>query len=800
MAKSNNEATISIYLGLFFTTMATLMNEILLTRIFSVTMWYHFAFVAISIALFGITLGGVIVYLFPKYFSPLKIKSQLALNALFFTISIPLGFLIQINLPALTNFFPLILLFTYLITAVPFIFSGITVCLTLTKFPQQVSKLYAADLAGAAVGCLALIATLTITDGPTAVFVVALLGALGTLFFAFHNAAKLQTISWLVVLFLGALVLIQTYLVHRQTPLIRIQYAKGEIERLPIYEKWNPYSRIQVSKDPNYENHPFGWGLSSNYQAPAQEYQLKLDIDKAGVTVLPIFNGDFNQVEYLKHDVTNIAHYLRPNAKVLVIGSGGGRDILSALAFNQQQIIGVEINQDINQAAYQIFGDYTGHLDQDPRVTVVSDEARSYIAKQADKYDLIQLSLIDTWAASSAGAYILTENSLYTIEAWEGFLSHLTDRGILSVSRWYFGQDPAELYRLTALARQTLDRLQIQNPWNHLVIISKLNSATTVKQMPNGVGTLLVSKQPFTAADISRLEKLAQEMDFELTVSPKSAINTTFSTITSSPDLTQFYSKHPLNIQAPTDDRPFFFNMIKISKAFDPQLRQQGNNSFNLDAISTLMSLLIIVIALTLIFIVVPLKFTRQNLKIKHVPLFVFFAFIGLAYLLIEVSQMQRLIVFLGHPIYSLSVVLFTLLLSSGFGSFYTQQLNIKTQSAKIKKIFLFLILLLIFTGLTTWPMIHRFQSQPNHVRILISALMLMPIGFFMGMPFPLGMKLAAQKSPTITPWLWGINGAMSVCASVVAVVLAIGLGISVSFWTGVVCYIAAALAFWKAQ
>src|SRR3989344_3816230 len=136
MAKSNNEATISIYLGLFFTTMATLMNEILLTRIFSVTMWYHFAFVAISIALFGITLGGVIVYLFPKYFSPLKIKSQLALNALFFTISIPLGFLIQINLPALTNFFPLILLFTYLITAVPFIFSGITVCLTLTKFPH----------------------------------------------------------------------------------------------------------------------------------------------------------------------------------------------------------------------------------------------------------------------------------------------------------------------------------------------------------------------------------------------------------------------------------------------------------------------------------------------------------------------------------------------------------------------------------------------------------------------------------------------------------------------------------------
>src|SRR3989338_6705064 len=354
MTKSTNEANIFVYFGLFFTTMATLMDEILLTRIFSVTMWYHFAFVAISIALFGLTVGGIIVYLFPKYFPPLKVESRLSLNALFFTITIPISFLIQINLPTLINLFPVVLLFTYLITAVPFIFSGIAVSLALTKFPQQVSKLYAVDLAGAAVGCLALIATLTITDGPTVVFVVALFAALGALFFAFQSASKFKIISLLMVLLLGAFILIHTYLVYQQTPLIRIQYAKGEIERLPIYEKWNPYSRIQVSKDPNYENHPFGWGLSSNYQAPAQEYQLKLDIDKAGVTVLPIFNGDFNQVEYLKHDVTNIAHYLRPNAKVLVIGSGGGRDILSALAFNQQQIIGVEINQDINQAAYQI--------------------------------------------------------------------------------------------------------------------------------------------------------------------------------------------------------------------------------------------------------------------------------------------------------------------------------------------------------------------------------------------------------------------------------------------------------------
>jgi hypothetical protein len=323
MTVTTNKATQSTYLGLFFITMAMLMYEILLTRIFSVTMWYHFAFVAISIALFGLTLGGIIVYLFPKYFSALKVKSRLSLHALLFTVTIPLSFLIQINLPALINIFPLVLITTYMISTIPFIFSGIIVSLTLTKFPQQISNLYAADLAGAALGCLALILTLSLTDGPTAVFVVAFVASLGHYFFIQQKASKLINYSSLLILLLGSFVVFHTYLVHQQRPLIRIQYAKGEQEVAPIYEKWNPFSRIQVYQDPDNPDQPFGWGLSDKYKYQPREYQLKLDIDKAGVTVLPKFDGDLNQVDYLKYDVTNIAHYLRPNSKVLIIGSGG---------------------------------------------------------------------------------------------------------------------------------------------------------------------------------------------------------------------------------------------------------------------------------------------------------------------------------------------------------------------------------------------------------------------------------------------------------------------------------------------
>ncbi len=798
MAKTTLRPVKSTYLGLLFTTMATLMDEILLTRIFSVTMWYHFAFIAISIALFGLTVGGTLVYLKSKYFTPARTPQHLSLYSLLFAFTIPVSFLIQLKIPTLTSNFFFMMLIIYLLTSVPFVFSGIAVSLVLTKYSSRVSQLYAADLIGAALGCLALIFTLNLTDGPTAVFAVAFLAAVGAVCFSLAGHPRLKPLALLLTGGLLVFSIFHTYLARHQSPLIRLQYAKGSFEPRPLYEKWNVFSRLKVYPDQVKPDQPFGWGLSNTFHAPPDQYHLRLDIDKAALTVLPKFDGDLQKVSYLKYDVTNLAHYLRPHSKVLIIGSGGGRDILSALVFDQPQITGVEINPDINRIAYQTFGDFTGHLDQDPRVTIITDEARSFIARQTGTYDLIQLSLIDTWAASSAGAYTLTENSLYTVEAWVNFLSHLSDNGVLTVSRWHYTSHPAELYRLTSLARQALNQINIWDVNRHLVIISKIQSTTPDGQILNGVGNLIVSKKPFTQEDFATLDQLTTDLDFRFTLDPRQPQDSTFNQLINTRHLDNFYQSSPINLQAPVDDQPFFFNMLKISQAFNFQLMDQGMNSINIQAISTLTSLLVIVISLTVAFIIVPLKLAHQSINLhRQAPLVLFFAAIGLAYLLIEVSQMQRLTVFLGPPVYSLSVVLFTLLLASGIGSFFTQKINIGHRHI-IHWSFFILISLLVLTGYFTWPLIHHLQSLSTPIRILISVFMLFPLGFFMGMPFPLGIKLASQESPDLTPWLWGINGATSVCASVLAVAIAISAGISYAFWVGTGFYLLAALTYQK--
>jgi len=331
-------------------TLATMMYEILLTRIFSVTIWYHFAFMAISIAMFGMTVGAILVYLFPNYFTQERAKFHLAINSLLFAILIVISFLIHLYAPfihkSFTNSFFISL--TYTITAIPFVFSGICVCIALTKFPRQVSKLYAADLAGAALGCILLIYTLKITDGPTAVIVVAFFACLGAVLFAVDgNLKKLLPTTLAFALFFASFTVFQIFPVSKQSPLIRLMWVKGKLEPSPLYEKWNSFSRIRVRGNPNRPLKPFGWGLSSTYSSDRKVRRLALNIDGTAGTVLIAFDGNLNKLEHLKYDVTNLVHYIRQGSKVLIIGTGGGRDILSALVFKQKSILGVEINKDI---------------------------------------------------------------------------------------------------------------------------------------------------------------------------------------------------------------------------------------------------------------------------------------------------------------------------------------------------------------------------------------------------------------------------------------------------------------------
>jgi hypothetical protein len=792
--------TSATYLGLFLIALSTLMYEILLTRIFSVSMWYHFAFLAISVAMFGMTVGSIVVYLFPRTFAIDRAQYHLALSALLFAITIVFSFLTHLTIPFLTVR-SIVALYgialTYAVLSVPFFFSGICVCLALTKFPTHIGRLYAADLAGAATGCILFIYTLELTDGPTAAIVVALLACLGSLGFARNGSfTRLRRTAIVCAAVLGVFALCSTILARHQLAPLRLLWVKGSLEPRGLYTKWNSFSRVRIDGNIDGPEQPFGWGLSPNYPQDRRIRQLMLTIDANAGTVLTNYSGNLRDVDYLRYDISNVVHYLRPNSRVLVVGVGGGRDVLSAMVFNQRSVMGVEINRNILAAVNGHFGDFTGHLDHIPNVTFVEDEGRSYIARMRTPMDIIQVSLIDTWAATAAGAFVLTENSLYTVEAWKLFLTQISDRGVLSFSRWYFPVQPGEVYRLTALAVASLKEAGINEPRRHIILVRALRRPMNVGE-PYGVGTILVSKTPFTSQDIETVNATCTAMGFELMLAPNSSLDPILERIGAGKDLDTLYREYPLNISPPTDNSPFFFHMLRLRDILRFDLYTRGGVDFNLKAVVVLVALLVIMFMLSLLCIFVPLLLSTERGVLRDSgTLIVFFMAIGLGFMLIEMSQMQRLIVFLGHPTYGLSVVLFALLLSSGLGSVTTPQLNDAGGRRSARARLALLVGILFVFGFSTPVMYEQLQGATTSVRILVAVAILFPIGFFMGMAFPMGMGLTSKRSPALGPWLWGINGAMSVLASVLGVVIALVTGITSSFWTGVACYVVAMVSF----
>ena len=328
------------------------------------------------------------------------------------------------------------------------------------------------------------------------------------------------------------------------------------------------------------------------------------------------------------------------------------------------------------------------------------------------------------------------------------------------------------------------------------MIVRHKNSADS-PDTPAGVGTILVSKEPFSESDVDTIEELCRTMQFDLVLSPRSAVDETFATLGEAKDLERFTADFPVNIAPPTDDNPFFFHMLRLKALWTGEIWTPGTHLlFNFGALVVLMGLLLVVFALTVVCVLVPLALKTGRASLKGAgPWVAYFCSIGLGFMLVEISQMQRLIIFLGHPTYGLSVVLFTLLLSGGLGSFGTRRINPTDRRAVLGRLGILLVALVLF-GQFTPAAITLFQGSTTPVRIAVAVGLLFPLGLLMGMAFPLGMKAASEQSPSLTPWLWGINGATSVCASVLAVAIAMNAGISAAFWAGSACYLAAFLAF----
>jgi hypothetical protein len=569
--------------------------------------------------------------------------------------------------------------------------------------------------------------------------------------------------------------------------MLQPRYFKGQIEQKPVYERWNAYSRIAVWTA---GTEPIGWGMSSRFRPQRPVEQLWLNIDASAGTVMTRFDGDLARLDFLGYDVTNLVHYIRPDARVLVIGSGGGRDVLSALYFRQREVVGVEINEAILEAVNGRFGEFTGHLDRRRDVRFVNADARSYLARTDAKFDVIQASLIDTWAATAAGAYVLTENGLYTVEAWQRMLERLSDRGVITFSRWYSADGPGELYRLTALAVAALRRSGVAAPSEHLMIVHRPHDPED--ERPTGIATLLAARRPFSAEDIETVERVAQQMAFGVLLSPRTAADDTLRRLAFGDDFEAFVRDYPINIAPPTDDRPFFFHMVRLRDVWHEAMEP------GMAAIATLGMLLVTVVVLTGLCVIVPLALTFRSRSLAGaLPLLVYFSSIGLGFMLIEIALIERLNLFLGHPIYSMTVVLFCLLLAAGCGSWLSGVLvkNV-VRGTRGPACLIVLCGAVVLAALGTGPLLHHFDALPVPGRIALAVGILLPLGLVMGTGFPLGMRAAYPRAEAFTPWLFGVNGATSICGAVVAVVISLSLGITATLLGGAACYLVALTAF----
>lgn len=783
------------YAAIFLVALVTIATQILISRIFSVTFYYHYAFGGITFAMLGLTAGALKVYQDPVRFGAARAGAVLAESGSRFALFLALSVLLHVWLPGVVGQWQsvpgsvlatLCLLGGMIALLMAFIESGTCIAILLTRFPRETGRLYACDLIGAAIGCLIVIVALNWLDPVSTLLILATaLAVMAWRFLPADAEPGLGPRVKILAVVLALVSVVQAASYWRGDPAIRLMWAKGApIVDVPLFERWNTYSRIAVN-DYRKET-PFGWGFGREPDQKIDQKYLTIDAD-AG-TILTAFDGDLGKVSYLRDDIINLGYWVRDISSVAVIGIGGGRDILSGLVSNAKRIKGIELNPATVEALTKTFGDFTGHLDQRQEVSVVAAEARSYLNSHDDTYDLIQISLIDTWATTAAGGLTLSENKLYTTDAWSDFLNRLDDRGMLVVSRWYAPEiHQGEYYRMLAIASDVIKSKDPQaDPRRHLL-------AATVgrSERKNSIITLIVSKAPLSDEDIARFEITCRELRFTPLLTPNWAQDPVAAQIASGETGQAFFDSLPLDVSASTDDRPFFFHMQRLGDLMAKGAGRETLNFQNNAAVNVLLLLFGITLLAGIAFIAWPLMrlYRQHQIRIADASGFMlYFAAIGFGFMLIEIAQMQRLMIFLGHPVYGLGVVLFTLLLSSGVGSYLRR--NVAAADSDLVLWPALLCAVLVAIGLSTPWISEHLKYYDTTVRVAASAVVIVMMGVFMGMMFPIGAALASVRHAHLLPWYWGINGAASVFASVLAVVLSLQLGIAASYWMGVGCYI----------
>ena len=551
-------------LGVFLITFAVLLFQVVQTRILSVIAWYYLAFLAISVAMLGMTAGAVWVYLKRSRLTPDKLSTLLADTSLLTAVAMPASVIVQFCLittlmPTVTSLFSWSLLMTAM--TVPYFFAGITVSVALTRSPFPVSIVYGVDLLGAALGCAAVVGVLNVLDGPSAILVAGLIAGLAAHAFA-RGATEPEQVMleqrgrWRrplpITLLLAMLIPLNMTIPFGFKPML----VKDGLEHSfrSRFERWNSYSRIVAY--PPVATLPSLWGPSPLLNKTQVVKQASMNIDGEAGTRIHHFDGTTESIAFLRYDIVNLAYHLPDIAKSAVIGVGGGRDLMAAHLFGVKDITGIELNPIfIDLLTRHSFYAPFSNIMAIPGLKFHVDDARSWFASTEESFDLIQMSMIDTWAATGAGAFSLSENGLYTLEGWRAFIGRLTDNGVFTVSRWYSLGDINESGRMVALAMAAMIDRGVATPRQHIFVARA-----------NAIATLVLSKSAFTPSKLNLLRNETERLGFTVLVAPdmepESEVLQQILSARDIASINQVASKIFLDLTVPTDNRPFFFNQL----------------------------------------------------------------------------------------------------------------------------------------------------------------------------------------------------------------------------------------------
>lgn len=752
-----------LFTGIFLISLSGLVLEVAITRIFSAAIWYHYAFVAVSVALLGLGASGLVVQYGQRRIKGNWAENLTIISALAIVAFIPITLYVMHALASQTNYLPLFML----LFAVPFFLIGIIVSAAFNAFAAVAGRLYASDLIGASAGALLVVLFLVLTGGEGAALAVGIIAAVtATIFSRISRNTKKTLISLAFVGLASALLLVNQF-----TQVFAIPTDPTALKDLPIYlrehpgseivkTEWNSFSRIDVVEGGRGDE-----GLVA-----------KVFIDGGAGTNIITWNGDVGS----RQELTTWMHYLpyrmMDDPKVLVIGSGGGRDVVAALVSGSRDVTSVEINPIIFETV-KGYGNRAGDVYTHEFVRAHVDEGRSFITRSQEKYDIIYIPFVDTWASVSSGGLGVSENFLYTLEGFEQYYDHLSDRGKIVTVRWLI-DTPRFISTYVKLLEQ--HGVPQEEAYKHLIVVT----SDSLTEDPSGT-MVIFSKVPFTEEEIRYFSTSFARHGYKPILIPGEVMREPYAQLLNGNiGLEEFYGLFDTKAYYVTDDSPYF---LSYEKPMPDAVRNLLNYS------------IVIVIA----FLFMPFVWLRKKSAggsgVSIASIIPYFAALGMGFILIELALLQKLILLLGNPTMTFAILLFTLLASSGSGSLVSSRF-IKNGTKNLAVVIAGIIALGTLYLALLPPIIYSVIGESFEAKVAVSIGILAPIGFLMGMPLPTGMRLLKAHRPERIPWMWAINGAFSVLGAVLAVALGIMYGSSIAMALGILVYgVSLAISFaWK--